>query len=240
MAKKLNKQAALGAGKTLDKAADLVQQLAYAGHLQSEIAQKFAYQCDLLSDHFAKSAGIDIQKLALSGDDVFDEGTLGMDPEEIGKEVGGPLEKDSDEPYLDGHFSQQENRELREKTEGGELSDGSGSPERQTPKPGVQAALLHGQKLASLYLDIHNASRRCASSKHPAVQSLGEKLAAAGIEVLGFQTRLLNGTESHERLAALTTAAGHVLPHLANDVPEAAAVKLARMVGIFTGIAKSV
>lgn len=240
MAKKLNKQAALGAGNTLDKAADMVQLLAKAGHLKPEIAEKFAYQCDLLSDHFAKSAGIDIQKIALSGDDVFDEGTLGMDPEEIGEEVGGPLEKESDEPYMDGHFSQQENRELREKEEAGELSNGSGSPERQTPKPGVQAALAHGQKLAALYLDIHNASRRCASSQHEAVKGLGDKLAAAGIEVLGFQSRLLEGTESSERMAALTTAAGHVLPHLANDVPPAAAEKLARMVGLFTGIAKPV
>jgi len=244
MATKLSKQAAHNAGETLDKAADLILNIAKAAGIKPEIAQKFAYQCDLLSDHIAKSAGVNVAKLAvqrkqgLTGDDVFDEGAhIGEDPEIIGEEKAGPKEKEGDEPYMDGHFSQQENRELREKQEGGELPDGS--PERQTARPGVQAALENGKKLAALYLDINGAATRCASSEHEAVKTLGTKLAAAGLDVLQFQTRLLEGSESPDRLAALTTAAAHVLPHLAADVPPVAAEKLARMTEIFAGLAKA-
>ncbi len=243
MATKLSKQAAHNAGETLDKAADLILNIAKLAGIQPEIAQKFAYQCDLLSDHIAKSAGVNVAKLAgqrkqgLTGDDVFDEGTQGLDPEVIGEEKAGPKEKDGDEPYMDGHFSQQEKRELREKQEGDELP--SGAPERQTPRPGVQAALENGKKLAALYLDINNAATRCASSDHEAVKGLGTKLASAGLDVLQFQTRLLEGSESTDRLAALTKGAAHVLPHLAADVPPVAAEKLARMTEIFAGLAKA-
>lgn len=244
MATKLDKKAALVAGNIFDQAADMASRLASMGVLKPEIAQKYAYQCDLLSDHAAKTAGIDVAKLAasrkqaLSGDDVFDEGKLiGEDPEQIGEEKSGPKEQEGDESYMSGHFSQQENRELREKQEASELPGGS---ERQTAKPGVQAALENGKRLAALYLDINNAATRCASSKDAGVKGLGDKLAAAGLDVLGFQTRLLEGTESSERLAALTQAAAHVLPHLAADVPPVAATKLARMTDIFAGIAKAV
>jgi len=140
---------------------------------------------------------------------------------------------------MSGEFSQQENRELREKQEGGELGMDKISPEQQTPKPGVQAALANGQKLAALYMDINKAATKCASSDDEAVKSLGEKLAAAGIDVLSFQTRLLEGTESTDRMAALTQAAAHVLPHLAADVPPVAAAKLARMTDIFAGLAQA-
>jgi len=244
MASKLSKQAARNAGDTLDKAADLITKGAAAFGIKPEIAKKFAMQCDLLSDHIAKSAGADIAKLAdqrkqgLTGDDVFDEGAhIGEDPEIIGEEKSGPKEQETDEPYMAGHFSQQENRELREKQEAGELP--TGSPDRQTPHAGIQASLETGKRLASLYLDINNAASKLAASEHPAVKGLGTKLASAGLDVLQFQTRVLEGSESEERVAALTRAAGHVLPHLAGDVPVIAAEKLGRMTDIFAGLAKS-
>ncbi len=246
MAKQLDKKAALGAGNLYDRTADMTMALAKAGHLKPEIARKFAYQCDLLSDHFAKAAGIDITKMAasrkqaLDGDDVFNESTLGFNPEEIGEETAGPNEQETDEAYMDDHFSQQENRELRETVEDNDLGPDKTKDERQTPKPGVQAALAQGQKLAALYLDINQAATRCAASKDAGVQALGTKLASAGLDVLQFQTRLLEGSENGDRLTALTKAAAHVMPHLANDVPPAAAEKLARMVGIFSGLAKAV
>ncbi len=230
MAHSINKQAASNAGDTLDKAADLILGIAKAAGIKPQIAQKFAMQCDLLSDHIAKCAGLDIAKLA-------SQRQADWDPSEIGKEKSGPAEGDSDESYMNSEFSQQENREMREKQESGELAKGSDQP--QKPQPGVQAALKNGQKLAELYMDINKAATRCASSDHEAVQGLGTKLANTGMSVLSFQARMLEGTESSTRMAALLRAAAHVLPHLANDVPPMAAGKLARMADLVSGLAKA-
>lgn len=241
---RLNKLAAKRANNLLDAAASDILKNAAAYGLKPEIAKKFAYQCDLLSDHVAKRAGVNIAKLAnqrkqgLSGDDVFNESTLGFNPEEIGEEVAGPDEQESDESYMNGHFTQQWNRELREKQEAGEVSDGRGSDQPQSPSPGVQASLQTGSKLASLFMRINAAAGRCASSKDAGVRLLGQRLASAGLGVLQFQTRVLEGSESSNRVAALMTAAGHVVPHLAGDVSPAAAEKLARMASILVGLTK--
>lgn len=236
----LSKQVAKRANQVLDDAASDVLKNAADYGIKPEIAKKFAFQCDLIADHVAKRAGVDVMKLAaqrkqgLTGDDVFDEGTKGFDPEEIGVEVSGPEEQDADETYMTDKFTQQWNRELREKQEAGELPNGS--PEPQAPQPGIQASLQTGSKLARLYMDINTAATRCASSKEAAVTLLGKHLATAGLGVLQFQTRVLEGSESKERIAALIAAAGHVLPHLAGDVQPVAAEKLARMVHILDGL----
>ena len=240
----LNKQAAQKVGDLLDTVASVITKNAAAFGIKADVAEKFAFQCDLIADHVAKRAGVDITKLAsqrkqgLSGDDVFNEGTLGFDPEGIGEEVAGPAEQDSDEAYMNKHFTQQWNRELREKQEAGEVSDGSGSPEVQAPQPGIQASLQVGSKLASLYMDINSAATRCASAKDKGVNVLGQRLASAGLGVLQFQARVLEGKESGARVAALMTAASHVVPHLAGDVSPAAAEKLARMTGILANLTK--
>lgn len=234
MGSKLSKQAALDAGDIYDKAAQLTLTIAKAAGINPEIAQKFAFQCDLLADHIAKSAGVDIAKLAADRK-VADE-----DPAQIGVEKSGPKEQEGDESYMSNEFTQQENRELREKVQSGELNNSTVSPEQQSPKPGVQAALENGKKLAALYMDINSAATRCASADDAGIKGLGDKLAAAGLDVLQFQTRLLEGSESTERLGALTRAAAHVMPHLVGVVPAAAAEKLARMIEIFAGLAKSV
>lgn len=240
-----NKQAAQKVGDLLDTTASVITKNAAAFGIKPEIAKKFAFQCDLIADHIAKRAGVDITKLAtqrkqgLTGDDVFNEGTLGFDPESIGEEVAGPAEQDADEGYMSDHFTQQWNRELREKQEAGEVSNGSGSPEVQAPQPGIQASLQTGTKLASIYMDINNAATRCASSQDKSVALLGKHLASAGMGVLQFQTRVLEGKESGARVAALVTAAGHVVPHLAGDVSPAAAEKLARMAAILVSLTKA-
>lgn len=241
----LSKQAAKKANNLLDATASDIVANAAAYGIKPEIAQKFAFQCDLIADHVAKKAGVDIKKLAsqrkqgLSGDDVFDEGTLGFDPEAIGVEVAGPTEKEPDEPFMDGHFTQQWNRELREKQESGEVSNGGGSPEPQAPAAGVQASLQTGAKLATLFQGITTAATRCVSAQDQQVALLGKHLAAAGLDVLQFQARVLEGKESPARIAALLVAAGHVMPHLAGEVSPAAAQKLARMAGIMAGVAKA-
>lgn len=230
----ITKQAAEISGDALDKAADLVLQHAAAVGISKGVATKFAYQCDLLSDHFAKAAGLDITKLAAQRMAAEDE-----DPEQIGEEKSGPKEQEGGESYMNQEFTQQENRELREKVQDGSINSTTPSPEPQAPRPGVQAALENGTKLAALFLDINKAATRCASSEDDAIRGLGSKLADAGIDVLAFQTRLLEGSETPDRVAVLTRAAAHVMPHLASDVPVAAVSKLARMVEIFAGVAKA-
>jgi len=230
---RITMQAAEHTGNALDAAADLVAKNAASAGIDPKIAGKFAYQCDLLSDYMAKAAGINLAKLAASR--MADE-----DPSQIGEEKSGPKEQEGDEPFMSHEFTQQENRELREKVQNKELGSDRISPEQQTPRPGVQAALANGTKLAALFLDVNSAATRCASSDNEDVKALGKKLAAAGISVLAFQTRLLEGSESHERIAMVTRAAAHVLPHVAKDVPVAAAGKLARMVDIFAGVTSAV
>ena len=242
---RLNKQAAQKVGDLLDTVANVITKNAAAFEIKPEIAKKFAFQCDLIADHIVKKAGVDIKKLAsqrkqgLTGDDVFNEGTLGFDPESIGEEVAGPAEQDADEGYMSDHFTQQWNRELREKQEAGEVSNGSGSPEVQAPSPGIQASVQTGAKFASLYGDLSSAASRCASSKNAAVKLLGDRLASASTDVLQFQARLLEGKETPARFASLMQAADHVRPHIAAEVSPAAAEKLARMVGILSGLTKS-
>ena len=242
---RIDKQAAKKANNLPDVVATDIISNAAAYGIKPAIAQKFAYQCDMLSDHIAKKAGVDIAKLAearklgLSGDDVFDEGILGFDPEEIGEEVAGPDEQEPDEGYMDDHFTQQWNRELREKQQAGEVSDGKGSPEPQSPAPGVQASMATGSKLANLYLSIHAAATKFAASKDPSLQMLGSRLAAAGLDVLQFQTRVLEGRESNVRAAAVMSASSHIVPHLAGDVTASTAEKLARMTMILANLTKT-
>ena len=233
----LSKQAAKKANHVLDAAASVITANAAAFGIKPEIAEKFAFQCDLIADHIAKQAGVDLTKLAaqrkqgLTGDDVFDEGLLGYDPEEIGEEVKGPEEHDADESYMSDKFTQQWNRELREKQEGGDLGD-TPSPEPQTPRPGVQAS-----KLASISSGISQAAVRCASAKNAGMQNLSRYLIAAGDSVLQFQARALEGKESAERVETVLTAAGHVLPHLASISPDNAS-KVAQMASILSGLAQ--
>ena len=114
------------------------------------MAAGFAQWCDRVSDRIETTAGVNPQnkaaemKLALSGqqdhktDYPFDEGKT-QDGEEIGQEQSGSLEGDADEPYMKGEFTQQENRELREKQESGQISGVNTDP--RGPRPGVQASL---------------------------------------------------------------------------------------------------
>lgn len=245
MARLTKQAAAQKIGDLLDETADSITRNASVFGINPDIAQKFAYQCDLIADHIAKKAGLNLTKLAaqrkqaLSGDDVFNEGTLGFDPENIGEEVAGPSEQDADEDYMNDHFTQQWNRELREKQEAGEVSNGQGSPEVQAPQPGIQASLQLGTKLAGLYGDLNAASSRCASSSDAGVKLLGTRLASASASVLQFQARMLDGTETQDRAAFVLQAASHVRPHLAGEVAPASAEKLARMISILAGFTKA-
>lgn len=131
MAKKLTKKGAQAVTADLDKLATLFEHDYEILGVEERIAHDFALRCDMLSDH--------LEKVALTGDDVVKE--QGFDPDDIGRETAGPLENEPDEPYMRGEFDQQENRELREKQQGGEIGPDRMTTEPQTPRPGVQAAL---------------------------------------------------------------------------------------------------
>ena len=63
-------------------------------------------------------------KQALTEYDPVDEKKVAphnFDPEEIGKEDAGPLEDEPDEAFMKSEFTQQENRELRERQQDGDL-----------------------------------------------------------------------------------------------------------------------
>ena len=73
----------------------------------------------------------------------------GFNPEDIGREVGGPLESlDGDEAYMGGEFTQQENRELRETEQAGKLPGVTTEP--RSPSSGKQARLAHLRRLQEL------------------------------------------------------------------------------------------
>lgn len=149
----ISKKGALSVSAALDEIATLFQTDFTDLGVPQKLAQDFARRCDMLSDHVEKRAGI--ERVALTGDDPVKE--KGFDPEEIGKEVAGPMEQvDKDESYMKGEFTQQENRELRTQVESGALGM-KVNPEPKSPSPGKQAAALQRQLQAAV---IEGASPR--------------------------------------------------------------------------------
>jgi len=131
MTQKLTKKGAQAVTADLDRLANLFEVDFQTLGVEKRIAHDFSLRCDMLSDH--------LEKVALTGDDVVKE--QGFDPDDIGREKAGPLEDEPDEAYMKGEFSQQENRELREKQQGGEIGPDRITTDPQAPRPGVQAAL---------------------------------------------------------------------------------------------------
>ena len=120
--------------KVLDRIATLFQQDHNALGIPETVAVDMAYRCDLLSDALESN----INKSALDELDIVKED--GFDPDDIGREVGGPVEAiDKDEPYMNDHFTQQNLRDLREHQEAGDLGE-STNEEAQSATPGKQAS----------------------------------------------------------------------------------------------------
>lgn len=149
----LTKKGALLITNDLDRVATVIAEEYQTLDIPDKVAAGFAEWCDRISDRIERSAGINPQdkaakratlKEALSGqqdhktDYPFDEGKT-YDSEEIGEEVGGRLEGDSDETFMQGEFTQQESRELRQMQEGGGMPSPNTAP--RSPRPGVQASL---------------------------------------------------------------------------------------------------
>jgi len=178
----MTKKGAQAVTDTFDRMATLLQDEWATLGIPQHIANDMAFRCDLLSSSIEQTAGI--KREALDGLDVHKE--EGFDPEEIGEEKAGPLEDEPDEPYMKDEFTQQENRELREKQEEGELPGGSLEP--QSPKPGVQAAMdeltaaLAGvehpqvERAIRLALDVAKVAK---AAKHDEGKEVGDKEASS-------------------------------------------------------------
>ena len=127
------KQSALKVSATLDRIASLFENSFDSLGVPEKIAKDFAFRCDLLSDTIESNVGIDKQAL----DDLDPVLEPGFNPDDIGREVGGPLEDGGEHSWQDGEFSRQEHRELRDLQESGSISGVNEDP--RSPAPGRQA-----------------------------------------------------------------------------------------------------
>jgi len=133
----LTKRGAREVTDTLDRIANLFQSDAATLGLDAKIANDMAYRCDLLSDHIEKFASAKTAAADAMGQDLNSQSEF--NPSDIGREVAGPLEMlDSDEPFMKGHFTQQNNRDLRELQQSGKM--GPLNPEPAAPQAGKQAS----------------------------------------------------------------------------------------------------
>jgi len=151
-----------------------------------------------------------------------------FNPEEIGVEKSGPLEEDADEAsYMKDQFSQQENRELRETVEGGDIGPDKIKPEEQKPRPGVQASL-----------DLNKTFMALTASSKNATGELATVLGEMGNSMLTLQAGIIEGTADVQKAAKVVQAASRIIPHVAS-ISEKDAPKLARMASIVVQLASA-
>ena len=105
--KKITASGARRFSADLDKLATFVQKNAEAIGVPQKIADDFAFRADWMSDRAEKAAGVSKK--------------ADFNAETIGDEKKGPIEGDSDEAFMDGHFTQGDLDELRTKQEGGDI-----------------------------------------------------------------------------------------------------------------------
>ena len=117
----LTRRGALQVTSSLDRVAHVIQQNFAVLGIDQKIATDFAYRCDLLSDAIERRAAA-VEKVADENTSILGD-TGNNDPATIGEDVGGPLEivEPPSEPWMDGHFSQQNFRQLGEAQEQGDL-----------------------------------------------------------------------------------------------------------------------
>ena len=237
-AKKLTKKGAMSVTAALDRLASLFQSEFKTLKVPAHIASDFAYRCDLLSDHIEEMSGV---KTALDGapkakvnypvtGDTFDA-------EVIGEEQGGPAEGDSDEPYMKGEFTQQENRELRERQEAGDLGM-SANPEPQAPQAGKQATYeTIGRREAANRIGILGGQIQKMAVKTARNTGLSKRLARLASILMRVQVGVLSGKVAASNVQQILKALNHLVPHAMN-VSNATAPKVAHMVDLTIQITK--
>lgn len=217
---KLTRRGAANVTTDLDKLANLFQARFATLGVPEKVAEDFAYRCDLLSDHIEKYAA------RLAGDGKEDEGddegedtpadkkaadetgtsvepapdNQGFDANEIGDVKSGPLETITppNEPWMGGHFTQENFAALSDKQQAGELAANAAAG-RADPKLASSLAKLS-----------KNANFGMAESS---VSRLGEaesNLAAAEAEVDACVDAASKRTGSAEFKKTLATLKGVV------------------------------
>ena len=84
-----------------------------------------------------------------------------FDPENVGAESDGPLKSESDEAaYMEPNFSAQIFRELSDRQEAGQLSDGKGITEQRDPQPGRKGITAMNLRTAAIKLAYENPELR--------------------------------------------------------------------------------
>lgn len=141
--KKISRRGAQTVTDNLDRIATLFQNDFATLGVPQGYAQRFAYMCDMMSDTITRTASeaeveagdedaeVASKKAAVSltaEDETglsVERGQNGFDANEIGDEVGGPLEiiEPPSEPWMDDHYTQYNFQELRTLQQDGALSD---------------------------------------------------------------------------------------------------------------------
>lgn len=125
----------------LDNFATLFQSNHEALGIPQKVAMDFAYRCDMLSD--AIERGFNVKNAGY------------YNPAEIGEEVPGPLEMDSNNPFMKGEFTQEEFVQLAEKQMSGALAKGAVGHVAD-PK----LAALVAKQAAKLAFSVYNAAKK--------------------------------------------------------------------------------
>jgi len=247
---KLTAAVAMKIGADFDKVANLVTHMHEVLGIPEKIAMDYARRTDYLSSLIERNAGLDPRnKQALTEDPnlkVDYPVKPGFDPEEIGEEVSGTLEGDADEKsYMGDNFSQQENRELRERQEGGDLAKLQVIDDEQSSTPGRQATLdetlskFKGTQLrtfiSQLESDYQAASGKLGGTRRGDLRSIAGGLAYIAHN-LGKAASALEdddtivGNYTRQGIQRVAAAANEVLPHVQGDIAETDIPKLAQLV----------
>lgn len=185
----ITKQGARQVTQTLDRIANLFQTEAKTLGVNPRIANDFALRCDLLSDHIEKRAGT----RAASYEEGDNETGLsvepppfdGFDANNIGDEKAGPLEMvDSDEPWMQGEFTQQELRELRGLQQDGDLGPVVLGP--RAPMPAKQASA----KTAALWGQFNSKVAGLGKLTDSEIKAAFQKLSAMESELAQTQAEI--------------------------------------------------
>ena len=236
MSMKLTKKGARQVSIALDKVATLFQDDFEPLGISSKIAKDFAHRCDLLADYIEKQAGF--TRTALTEYDPVKE--TGFNPEEIGIEKSGPLEMiDSDEPYMNGQFTQQENRELRYDQEDGKLGPDTVDEPQNIPAGRQSSFDVIGRQTFIAHMSNVRGQLNSTSIKLAAVEQhiLAKGVAKLADTIMGIQLGVAEGSVTAAHGTKVLDAVNRVMPHIAAVNP-ATDTKVARMLDMVLHIAK--
>ena len=116
----LTRRGARNLTAAIDRIATVIQNNPDVLGIDPRIAMDYAHRCDLVSDAIESTA---VTNFPLrNADDNMSLSSDGFPADDIGEEEPGPLEQlDSDEPFMNDHFTQDDLHELGQKEEAGEL-----------------------------------------------------------------------------------------------------------------------